>query len=120
MHTTATNPALAGVLRYSTAYTLSIEALHTLCCENGNLRSRLAAIDSEYYSLRANDLPDHGSIRSNFASLCSMATESPPSHGDDGRLAATLSAIRYTKLKKIAQFVWDVHREFSEYMQGDT
>ena len=119
MQITTTNPALAGVLRYSVAYTLSIEAIHTLCCENGNLRSRLGAIDPEYYSLREKDLPEHGSIRTNFASLYSMATESPPSQFHDGRLAASLSAAHYTKLKKIAQFVWDVHRELSEYMQGD-
>lgn len=113
-----TNPSL-GALRFSRSYILSTAALHTLCCSNGNLRSRLDAVDPEYFLLSSEQLPDFGAVRSNFAKLHSLATKNAPRWEHDGRLAATLSTAHHTALKKIAQLVWDVHREFSEYRQGD-
>ena len=118
MRVLATNQPL-GALRFSRAYTLSIEALHTLCCSNGNLRLRLEAVDPEYYLLESEQLPDFGAIRLKFAELHTLATKTAPRWEHEGRIAATLSTAHHTALKKIAQLVWEIHREFSEYMHGD-
>jgi hypothetical protein len=106
-------------LRYSRAYTLSLEALHTLCCRRGNVRSRLQLIDAEYYSLRDTDLPDAGNLRSSFEKLLSLVTPMSPRWKGDGRIPATLAGAHYTALERAAQLVWEVHQEFSVYMQGD-
>lgn len=115
LHTDTVNTQL-GTLRYSRAYTLSIEALHTLCCGRGKIRSRLEAVDGEYYTLRTTDLPDFGTIRVNFENMHSLATSVSPRWAHDGRLSVTLSTVHYTVLEKIAQLVWDIHSEFSDYM----
>jgi len=114
----ANDPRL-GDLRYSRAYTQSIEALHALCCGRGNVRSRLEAIDLEYYSLKDTDLPETGEIRANFRKLRALSIRVSPRWEGDGRLPATLATTHYTALEKIAQLAWDIHREFSEYMQRD-
>jgi hypothetical protein len=118
MRVLVTNQPL-GALRFSRAYTLSIEALHTLCCSNGNLRLRLEAVDPEYYLLASEQLPDFGAIRFKFAELKTLATKNDPRWEHDGWIPATLSTAHHTVLKKIAQLVWEIHREFSEYMHGD-
>lgn len=113
------NDPRLGVLRYSRAYTLSIEALHTLCCGRGNVRSRLQAIDIEYYCLRDEDVPDAGEIRTKVDRLRRLATHVSPRWEGEGNLQATLGTAHYTVLERIAQLAWDFHREFSEYMQRD-
>lgn len=104
--------------RFSRSYQLSLWTLRTLCCENGNLRSRLEAVDMEYYSLHENVLPEFRSIRSNHAALLALATSKEPRGEHEGRISATLSTAHHTVLKKIARYAWDVHHEFSDYMKG--
>jgi hypothetical protein len=108
-----------GVLRYSRAYTLSTEALHSLCCGRGNVRSRLQAIDIEYFCLDREALPDAGDIRANFERLHGLVNRVSPRWDGEGTLQATLATAHYTALEKAAQLVWDIHRELSEFMQRD-
>jgi hypothetical protein len=108
-----------GALRYSRAYTLTIEALHTLCCASGSTRERLQQVDPEFFALRPNDLPENEGVRASFEKLHRLATRLEPRWKEEGKVSATLAQSHHTKLKEMAQLVWDIHRGFSRYMQSD-
>lgn len=105
-------------LRYSRAYTLTIEALHTMCCESGNTRERLKKIDPEFFSLRSEDVPERDGVRELVVELHRLVTHYPPRWEGDGVVAATLSQSHHTILKQMAQLIWDVHQKLSQYMQS--
>ena len=106
-------------LRYSRAHTLLTEALHTLSCEPGGMRERLNQIDPEFFALRTEDLPEAEGLRASFAELRHLVTRLDPSTKDEGRVAATLRQSHHTKLKAMAQLIWNIHRDFPRYMQSD-
>ena len=106
--------------RYRRAFGLSRDALSVLCCANGNLRSRLQSIDLEFYSIGENGFPEYGNIRSNFARMHQLVTESTQSYGAEGKISAFLATAHHTKLKKVAQSILDIHHEISMYFQCQT
>ena len=108
-----------GALRFSRAYTFTIEALHTMCCEAGTTRERLAKIDPEFFSLRPEDVPEGCGVRATFVELHGLATRLPPRWEGEGRIAATLGQSHHTKLRQIAQLIWEAHQNFSQFMQSD-
>ena len=108
-----------GVLRYSQAYTLVIEALHTMCCESGSMRERLQQIDPEFFALKPEDLPESEGVRASFEELANLAMQLEPSKQDEGRVSANLNQSQHTRLEAMAQLVWNIHRDFSRYMQSD-
>ena len=91
-----------------------------MCCSTGNTRERLKQIDLEFYTLRSDELPENNNIRSTFTELQSIATSQEPTWSGDGRIEATLATAHHTKLKKLAKLVWELHREFSEFMNSDS
>ena len=114
----AGNPAMS-VLRYSRAYTLTIEALHTLCCTPGAMRDRLAQIDPEFFVLSPDVFPEGEEVRDNFVKLYGLATRYEPRSDGEGRISATLARSHHSKLKEMLQLVWDLHRGFSQYMNSE-
>jgi hypothetical protein len=110
-----------GALQFSRAYTLSIEALHTLCCSSGNLRHRLSQIDPEYFSLEAAAYPEYENIQASVTELRGLVTRFDPlsPYAIGGRIAASIERSHYTKRTRMAQLIWDIHREFGSYMQRD-
>jgi hypothetical protein len=108
-----------GSLQYGRAYTLAIEALHTMCCESGSMRERLQKVDPEFFALRPDDLPETEGVRASFVEFHELATRLEPRWPGDGVVAATLNQSHHTKLARMAQLVWDIHRDFSHYMQDD-
>lgn len=111
--------AATGVLRYSRAYTLTIEALHTLSCGAGGMRERLRQIDPEFFSLEPEALPEAEGVRESFVRLKQLATRFEPRGSYEGRIVATIEQSHHSKLKAITQLIWDIHRDFSQYMQSD-
>ena len=108
-----------GALRYSRAYTLTIEALHTMCCEAGTMRERLQQVDPEFFALKSDDLPESEDVRTSFEQFHQMAARLEPRWKEEGQFTATLGQSHHTNLKAMAQLVWDIHRDFSRYMQSD-
>jgi hypothetical protein len=107
-----------GVLRYSRAYTLTIEALHTMCCGSGNTRERLQEVDPEFFSLRPEELPKEEGVQAHFIEFQQLATRLEGRWSGEGSVAATLDQSHHTNLKQMAQLLWDIHRGFSQYMQS--
>lgn len=108
-----------GALRYGRAYTLAIEALQTMCCASGSMRERLQQIDLEFYTLKPDDLPENEGVRKSFIQFHQLATRVAPRWAGEGKVAATLNQSRHTKLRQMAQLVWDINRDFSRYMNSD-
>lgn len=106
------------VLRYSWPYTLSIEALHELATQPGDVHARVKAIDPEFYSLSESDFPERGGARQRFVELCALlgvaGTTLKP-----GDVAIRLAVLTVDGAGDIAQKIWELHREFSRYMDGD-
>ena len=107
-----------NVLRYSWSYTLCIEALHELATQPGDARVRGKAIDPEFYSLSESDFPERHGARQKFMELCALlgvaGTAVNPSD-----VAATLADLTVDGAGVVAQKIWELHREFSRYMDGD-
>lgn len=112
-------PIRVEALRYQRAYSFTVEALHTLCCSPGGMRDRLQKIDLEFFTLVTNDLPESGSLREKFSRLHEAITSKNSPYPHEGRVIATLSQLHHTKLKSIAQLIWEIHTEFSAFMQCD-
>jgi hypothetical protein len=91
-----------GALQFSRAYTHSIEALHTLCC-----------------SLEVAAYPEYENIQASVAELRGLVTRFDPvsPYAIGGRIAASIERSHYTKRTRMAQLIWDIHREFGSYMQ---
>lgn len=106
-------------LRYQRAYGLTVDALHTLSCAPGGMKERLQRIDLEFFTLSSNDLPESGGVRERFGRLHGLVTSKDARCPGEGRVAATLDQLHHTKLKSIAQIIWDIHAEFSAFMRSD-
>lgn len=104
-------------LKYSRAFTLCIEALHTLCCEDGDLRSRLSMIDTEFYLLKQEEVPGYDQLQDNLVTLRTSVSKLKQK-GNEGRIQATISRSRRKTLEGIAQNVWDIHRKFNTFMKA--
>jgi hypothetical protein len=105
-------------LRYIWPYTLCIEALHELATQPGDARIRLKAIDPEFYSLSELDFPEHRGARQRFMELCaSLGVVGIALNPSD--VATKLAALTVEDAGVIAQKIWELHREFSHYMDGD-
>jgi hypothetical protein len=109
-----------GVLRYSRAYTLTVEALYTMCCEPGSMRERLQKVDLEFFSLYAEDFPEQEGVRASYERLRSLVISLEPRREGEGRIASSLAQRAHAQLAEVAQLLWETHRDFSLYMQTDT
>lgn len=69
--------------------------------------------------LRDEDFPGTSDIRANFIELQKLLTRLDP-RGDEGRIAATISRSKTSTLEQAARKVWELHREFSYYMNHNT
>ncbi|MFZ2269645.1 MAG: hypothetical protein WAV95_18870 [Azonexus sp.] len=108
-------------LRYHRAYSFTVDALHTLSCSPGGMRGRLQKIDLEFFTLSTNELPEIGELREKFKILHDLATSKEVRYSHESRISATLDQLHHTKLKSIAKLIWDIHTEFSAFMQsGDS
>ena len=96
---------------------MCVEALHALCCEQGDIRARLATIDKEFFSLSSEQFPDFNGIRSDWDVVRGAIRKLPP-RGDEGSIEATISRSQLKTLVAIAQRIWDIHQKFSAYMNG--
>jgi hypothetical protein len=105
-------------LHYSRPYTLCIEALHELATQPGDARIRVKAIDPEFYSLSESDFPERHGARQRFKELCVLlgfaGTALNPSD-----VATRLAALTVDGASVTAQKIWELHREFSRFMDGD-
>lgn len=106
-------------LRYQRAFSFTVDALHTLSCAPGGMRDRLQKIDLEFFTLSTSDLPKSGELQEKFGRLRGLVTSKEARYPDEGRVAGTLDQLHHTKLKSIAQLIWDIHTEFSAFMYCD-
>jgi hypothetical protein len=106
-------------LRYQRAYSFTVSALHTLCCASGGMRDRLQQIDKEFFTLTTIELPERERLREKFRRLHELVTSNKIDHLHEGRIAATIGQLHHTKLKAIAQLIWNIHVEFSAFMMFD-
>jgi hypothetical protein len=102
--------------RYQRAYGFTAEALKILCCGSGSTQARLEKIDREFFSLRIEELPETGALRSTFESLKSLATACAPKYEGQGRIEANLSELHHKRAREIAELVWEIHEQFTAYM----
>lgn len=107
------------VLRYQRAYSFTASALHTLCCASGGMRDRFQQIDKEFFTLTTIEVPEREGLREKFRKLHELVTSNKIDHLHEGRIAATIGQLHHTKLKVIAQLIWDIHVEFSVFMMFD-
>lgn len=106
---------MSETLLFRRSYELCVEAAQTLCCAHGDIRARLRILDPEFLVLHGEDFPEAGDIRVNFIELKKLLTRFDPK-GDEGSVAATISRSKKPTLVQAAQKIWDIHREFSYYM----
>ena len=111
--------ARGGVLRFSWAYTLAIEALHVMCTGTGALRHRLASIDPQFLTLGCEDFPEQEGVRERFGQLQTLVRQLQPCHEVLGTEAPTSKHPSGETLEQMAQLLWDIHRDFSHFMQSD-
>lgn len=91
-----------------------------MCCSTGGTRERLEKIDLESFGLRDEELTEQNIIRAIFIELRGIVSSAESRWSGDGKIAATLSSVHYTKLKKMSDLIWNLHRSFSEYMNSDS
>lgn len=106
---------MSEILLFRRSYGLCVEAAQTLCCAPGDIRARLRILDPEFLVLHGEDFPEASNIRVSFIELKKLLTRFDPK-GDEGRVAATISRSKKPTLVQAAQKIWDIHREFSHYM----
>jgi hypothetical protein len=108
-----------GVLRFSWAYTLTIEALHEMCTGEGGVLARLRAIDPEFLELKPEAFPEQNDVRTHFLRYKELAHHLEPRMqvGVPKKTSAgqALSEVHM----ELAQLLWDIHRDFSYFMQSD-
>ena len=109
----------AGVLRFSWAYTLTIEALHVMCTGTGVVRDRLLAIDPEFLKLKPEAFPEQEDVREHvlrFQELVHHLERRPQATESE---ASTPDRSSSEELEQMAQLLWEIHRDFSHFMQSD-
>ena len=111
--------ARGGALRFSWAYTLTIEALHIMCTGAGALRHRLASIDPQFLKLGCEDFPEQEGVRERFSHFQTLVRQLQPRHEVQGTEAPTSKHPSSEALEQMAQLLWEIHRDFSRFMQSD-
>ena len=112
-------PIRSSALRYQRSYGFTVEALHTLCCASGGMKERLQKIDLEFFTLNIAELPESENLRSKYNGLRTLVTSRDARYPYEGRIAATLDQLHHTKLRAVAELIWDFHVEFLAFMQHD-
>lgn len=112
-------PLLLAEVRYQRAFRFANTALHTLCCASGSMKERLQKIDLEFFTLTTNELPESEKLRAKFSKLHEVVTSKEVRYPNEGRISATLEQLHHTKLKFIAQLIWEIHVEFLTFMRKD-
>ena len=111
--------AQGRLLRFSWSYTLTIEALHVMCTDAGALRQRLASIDPQFLTWGSEDFPEEEGVRERFGQFQTLVRKLQPRHGILGTEAPTSKHPSSEALEQMAQLLWEVHRDFSHFMQSD-
>ena len=111
--------ARGGVLRFSWAYTQTIEALHLMCTGTGALRHRVASIDPQFLTLECEDFPEQEGVRERFGQFQTLVRQLQPRHQVLGTEALTSKHPSSEALEQMAQLLWEIHRDFSHFMQSD-
>ena len=111
--------ARGDVLRFSWAYTLTIEALHVTCTDAGALRHRLASIDPLFLKLGSEDFPEQEGVRERFGQFQTLVRQLQPRHEVLANEAPTSRHPSNEALEPMAQLLWEIHRGFSHFMQSD-
>ncbi|HEU4603807.1 MAG TPA: hypothetical protein VFS24_17660 [Steroidobacteraceae bacterium] len=75
-------------------------------------------VDPEFWFLKDQDFPDPDQIRANYTEVKQLMTRLDP-QGDEGRIVATISRSKRSNLERAAQLIWNMHRDFSQYMDRD-
>ena len=112
-------PIRLAALRYQRSYGFTVDALHKLCCAPGGMRERLQKIDLEFFALNLAELPESEKLQSKFKELHELVTSKDARYPHEGRISATLDQLHHTKLKAVAQLIWEFHMEFLAFMQHD-
>lgn len=107
------------ILGYERAYRFTADAVHTLCCSHGTMRDRLQRIDRELFTLGTSDIPESGALRENFRKLHELVTSKDARYSYEGRIVSTLDQLHHTKLRVIAELIWDIYMEFLALMRND-
>ena len=109
----------AGVLRFSWAYTLTIETLHVMCTGTGAVQDRLLAIEPEFLKLKPEDFPEQEGVREHVLRFQELVhhLERRDQAVDSEASATDLSLSE--ALEQMAQLLWEIHRDFSRFMQSD-
>lgn len=105
-------------IKYHRAISLCNDALYTLCCGQGDIRSRLSIIDKEFFCLKPEEFPDVEGLRSNFELLSRSVRKLLPK-GDEGSIQATISRSHLNTLQILAQRIWDIHHAWNTYVKLD-
>ena len=84
---------------------LAQEAVRTLACHRGSIRSRLRHVDPEFFCLAPADLPE--SSRALYRDLKRSCTRLKP-RGDEGTLSATFGRCQLSTLEGIAAAILDL------------
>jgi hypothetical protein len=111
--------ARGGEFRLSWAYTLTIEALHVMCTGEGAVHQRLALIDPEFLKLECEDFPEQEGVRERYGQFQKIVRQFQPLHEVLGTEAPTSKHPSSEALEQMAQLLWEIHRDFSHFMQSD-
>ena len=109
----------AGVLRFSWSYTLTIEALHVMCTGAGNVRDRLLTIDPEFMKLKPEDFPEQEEVREHVLRFQELVPHLEHRRQAIEAEASTPDWSSSEELEQMAQLLWEIHRDFSHFMQSD-
>jgi hypothetical protein len=104
-------------IRYSRAFGLCTDAIRTLACDRGDLRSRLLLIDTEFFLLPLMDIPDYDGLRNDFERLRESVTKFK-SEGLAGNLYATIGRVQFKTLEQIAKTIWDIYGKFLDFRKS--
>jgi hypothetical protein len=109
----------AGVLRFSWAYTLTVETLHVMCTDAGAVRERLLAIDPEFMKLKPEDFPEEEDVREHFIRFQSLVHHLETPRQEINSAGPNRDRPSSEASEQMAQLLWEIHRDFSRFMQGD-
>lgn len=73
-------------------------------------------MDPEFWFSKDQDFPDADKIRANYTEVKQLMTGLDP-QGDERRIVATIS--RSKRSRRAAQLIWNVHRDFSQFIDRD-
>ena len=74
-------------------------------------------IDTEFFSIRVESLPESNGIQHVYEEIYFLATSKDERIQGEGRVHSTLNQIGATTLIKIAELIFDLYEKFSHFMQ---